>query len=861
MSMPAPRKFFFTPFVPALVSRGGALWSAAPRRGFRGVMHETSSRHRAPLTTTVCHPEAPRLSAEPKDLNVRAFTGLKFVALRLLYLLPLLALLYLPSALAEHTRDWRQSSYDDFLKGTPHGIAVRSDGRLELAPKFTLLAEADASYLWSLRVDPKGALYAAGGSPARVFRFDAGPTSPPGQSGASGKATIVFESTDLVAQAIAFDSKGNFYVATSPDGKVYKVSATGEKSVFFDPKTKYIWDLAVSPDGTLFVATGDKGQIFAVAPDRSGELFYASDEAHIRVLAFDPHGNLIAGTEPSGRILRVTRTQNKNASKQKDSAQAEGFVLYETPKREVTAITIAPDGHIYAAAIGEKQRATSQQPTTVITTPQGTTTITGGAVVTGGQPQGQTPFIPFPAQLSSSVYRLSPEGVPEELWSSRDDVVYALALNSDGRLLAGTGNNGTLLAIDGHGIFAQLAKSGSSQITGIVRTPSGKTFLCTANPGKAFSLGPDYEPEGTYESRSFDAQLFSQWGRLDWWSPPLGAPDRTAARSSAAKDSPRLEFFVRSGNTEDPGKEWSKWFGPYAKPGSTAECPPARFVQWKAVIHDGRPGDGLEWVSLAYLPRNVAPVIDAIALQDPGVRAQSVTIIQTGQQPSVNLRMPQAPNPTGIIVTQGSNPARFEQPPQGFAQKGYMSVLWSAHDENEDELRFAVYFRGENETGWKLLKDKLEQKFYSWDTTAMPDGAYYLKIVSSDAPSNPPAAALTTERESDRFVVDNTPPIIEALNAALQHVQSGGQDPEVIVVKFTAHDTTSAIERAQYSIDGGDWIIVTPKNGISDAPEEHYEFSIALPPGTTPGTEHSVAVRAYDHFDNVGSAKTTVKSP
>ena len=758
-----------------------------------------------------------------------------------------------PSLKAEHTRDWRQSAYDDFLKGTPHGIAVRSDGRLELAPKFTLLADADASYLWSLRVDPKGVLYAAGGSPARVFRFDA--------SGSASKASIVFESTDLVAQAITFDSKGNLYVATSPDGKVYKVSASGEKSVFFDPKSKYIWDLAVSSDGTLFVATGDKGQIFALAPDGKGDLFYASDEAHIRVLAFDPHGNLLAGTEPSGRILRVTRTQNKNA-KQSGAAQAEGFVLYETAKREVTAITVAPDGQIYAAAIGEKQRPNTPQQTTVITTPQGTTTITGGAVMAGGQPQGQTPFIPFPAQLSSSVYRLSPEGAPEELWSSRDDVVYALALNSDGRLLAGTGNNGTLLAIDGHGIFAQLAKSGSSQITGIVRTPNGKTFLCTANPGKAFSLGPEYEPEGTYESRSFDAQLFSQWGRLDWWSPPPGTPDsKTGKPSATAKDSPRLEFFVRSGNTEDPGKEWSKWFGPYAKPGTTAECPPARFVQWKAVIRDGRPGDGIEWVSLAYLPRNVAPVIDAIALQDPGVRAQTTVIIQTGQQPSVTLRQPQAPNPSGIVVTQNPNPPRFEQSPQGFSQKGYMSVLWSAHDENEDELRYAVYFRGENETSWKLLKDKLEQKFYSWDTTTMPDGAYYLKIVATDAPSNPPALALTAERESDRFVVDNTPPVIEALSVSSQRVQSGGQDPEALVVKFTARDTTSAIERAQYSIDGGDWVIVRPKSGISDAPEERYEFSITLPPGATPGTEHSVAVRVYDHFDNVGSAKTTVKSP
>jgi outer membrane protein assembly factor BamB len=765
------------------------------------------------------------------------------------------ALLYISALMssplvAEHTRMWRQGSYEDFLKGTPHGVAVRSDGRLELAPKFTLMADADASYLWSLRVDPKGALYAAGGSPAKVFRL-AG-------SGAS-KPTTVFESTDLVAQAIAFDSKGTLYVATSPDGKVYRVSATGEKTVFFDPKSKYIWDLAFAADGTLYVATGDKGQIFAVSPDGKGELFYASDEAHIRVLAFDTHDNLLAGTEPSGRILRVSHSENK-ARNEKNSGAGEGFVLYETGKREVTAIAVAPDGKLYAAAIGDKQHPANTAPTTVVTTPQGTTTITGGAVMLSGQPQGQTPFIPFPQQLSSSIYRLSADGAPEELWSSRDDIVYSLALNSDGRLLAGTGNNGALLAIDGRGVYAQLAKAGSAQITGIARSTGGKLFLCTANPGKVFSVGPEYEPEGTYESRSFDAQLFSQWGRLDWWSPPPTVSDKGQEKSGAS-GAPRLEFFVRSGNTEDPGKEWSRWFGPYSKRGTSAECPPARFVQWKAVIHDGRSGDGISWISLAYLPRNVAPVIDAIAVQDAGVRAQANLIIQTGQQPSVTLRQPQTSNLNGVIVTQTTSSVRFEQPPQGFHEKGYQSVLWSAHDENDDELRFSIYFRGENEMDWKLLKDKLEQKFYSWDSTAMPDGAYYLKIVATDFPSNPPARALTTERESERFVVDNTPPVIENLSAASNTFQSGPNAANSSMVQFTARDATSSIERAQYSIDGGDWIIVTPTNGISDAPEERYQFSVALPAGASHGSEHTIAVRAYDRFENVGSAKTIVKIP
>ncbi len=743
--------------------------------------------------------------------------------------------------LAEHTRRWRQSAYDEFLKGTAHGVAVRSDGRLELAPKFSLVADADASYLWSIRLDPKGTLYAAGGSPAKVFRFDS-----------SGKAAVVFDSTDLSAQAIASDSKGVLYVGTSPDGKVYKVSASGEKSVFFDPKTKYIWDLAFSPDGTLYVATGDKGQVFAVAPDGKGELFYSSDEAHIRVLAFDAKGNLIAGTEPSGRILRISRSSSKTSAKDsKDSAapKTEGFVLYETSRREVTSLAVSADGTIYVSAIGEKPRA-GQAPSAIISTAQGTTTITpGGAAASGQVPPQQQPFVPFPPLLSSSIYRISPEGAPEELWTSREDVVYALGLASDGRLLAGTGNAGALLAVDGHGVFAHLAKSGSGQITGIARNSSGKVFLCTANPGKIFSAGPEYEAEGTFESRSFDAQLFSQWGRLEWWSSPSAA----SAKSSANSSEPRLEFFIRSGNTEDPGREWSPWHGPYTKSGNAMEVPSARFVQWKAVIHDERPGGGFDWVSLAYLPRNVAPIIDGIALQDPGVRAQSIVGMSSGQPTTVMLRMPPSPNISGMVITQSSAPPRFEQPPQGTLQKGYQSVVWTAHDENDDEMRYAVYFRGEHELEWKLLKENLEQKFYSWDTTALPDGAYYLKVVATDAGSNPPALALKTERESERFEVDNTPPVVEDIKVAPASGKMTGGHP----ASFTARDATSAIERAQYSLDGGDWVLVAPSTGISDALVEHYDFGL---PSLTPG-EHTIAVRVYDRFENVASGKTTFTVP
>ena len=162
-------------------------------------------------------------------------------------------------------------------EGHAKGVAIRSDGKLVPAPQFASFSDPNLLYLWGLATDSRGRVYAAGGSDAKVLRFDD-----------PAKPTTVFEAPELSAQAIAFDAHDNLYVGTSPDGKVYKVTPDGQKTVFFDPKSKYIWALALDTHGTLFVGTGDKGEIFAVPPDGQGQLFYQSDERHARSLAFDP---------------------------------------------------------------------------------------------------------------------------------------------------------------------------------------------------------------------------------------------------------------------------------------------------------------------------------------------------------------------------------------------------------------------------------------------------------------------------------------------------------------------------------------------------------------------------------------------
>jgi len=756
------------------------------------------------------------------------------------------------AARAEHTRFWEQSSFAEFEKGTHKGVALRSDGTLIPAPEFKSFADPNLAYVWALAVDSHGRVYAAGGSDAKVLRLDA-----------SGKLATIFESTELTAQALAIDKQDNVYVATSPDGKVYKITPEGKHTVFFDLKTKYIWALAFDSAGTLFVATGDKGEVYAVGPDGTGKLFFKSDESHARSLAFDHDGNLLVGTDPSGLIIRVP-FHAASASALPQAGKA--FVIYETNKKEVTALAADSSGNIYAAAVGNKvprqpqmgvNPAAAQQIAAAFQAAAARSAAAASAQpTTVGTPAAAPMIFPqFPSATGGSeVYKIASDGSPESLWSSPQDVVYALGFSPENHLLLGTGNHGEVIELTDNHMFSSLASADASQVTSLAMGPGRKVYVATANPGKVFTLGPEYAAEGTFESDPFDAKIYSHWGRLTSWGEHDGAAGK-------------VEFYVRSGNTSDPDDYWSPWAGPYSDAsGNDAQCPPARFVQWKAVFHlaaqRGVSQDAhqqqptIAWVKLAYLRNNVAPVIDGIVVEQPGLRAQGFSSGGAGpQQPPsvVPLRMPQtaeeAASTFSAVTSFQQQTQRFVAPPQGISAKGYQTAVWTAHDENDDELTFSLYYRGQGEKEWKLLKNEIHEDFYSWDTNLMPDGAYYLKLVASDSASNPAGQALTVDRVSDRFQVDNTPPSVENLRAQ----QSGNEWH----LRFTARDAASDIARSSYSVDAHHWQSVFPEGQLTDAPVENYDVVLHdLKPG-----EHTVAVQVFDQFENSAASKVTFTVP
>jgi hypothetical protein len=734
---------------------------------------------------------------------------------------------------AEGTRTWEQSKFEELVKGTANGIAFRSEGGLELAPAFKALATTPSTYIWSIASDGAGNLYAAAGSPARVYRITP-----------DGKSTPIFEPQELQVQALVVARNGIVYAATAPDGKVYRLASTksaagseakqakagaGEPSsnssrsdwsasVYFDPGAKYIWDLALDDAGNLYVATGDHGEIYKVSANGQHSLFFKSDEVHIRVLALDPKGNLIAGSDGSGLVYRI-------------APNGEAFVLYSAPKKEITALAIDSAGNIYAAGAGEKRpgAAAPAANVSITTSAQSAPAPAGGISITPASgPATQTfPSPGLGATGGSEIYRIAPSGAPEHLWSSHDDLVYALGFDQRGRLLAGTGNRGHIFAINGVDDFTDLVKASASQITAFAAAPSGGLYVSSSNLGKIFVLGPGPESEGAYQSDVFDAHVFSRWGR------------------SSMRSGGNVELYARGGNVDNPDRNWSPWTRVNLGGNSELKVPAARFVQWKSVLHAGTPAPRVDSVLLYYLPTNVAPEIDDVAVQ-MGYRYQP-TVRGAGLEQSVSI----------------SGQPQFQSPPPAIRDREAIGIRWSAHDDNDDQLVYSVYYRGDGEARWLLLKDSLMDRYYSFDSSLLPDGGYTAMVVASDAPSHSPGEALYAHKVSARFEVDNTSPVIENLSAVLDDKAAGGKQ---IRVRFRASDSFSTIKRAEYSLDGGEWQFVEPGGQLSDSKTEDYDFCVAMPQPAAPppmveaiSGDHVVAVRAYDRFDNLAIAKTMVR--
>lgn len=720
---------------------------------------------------------------------------------------------------AVETKFWVQNERAHFEEGKLNALSLRSDGRLTLGPRFKEIFDSATPYLWALAADSKGNLYAGGGGPSqsttKLFLREA-----------TGKSRVLAELPGMEIHAIAVDAQDQVFAATSPDGQVYRIDRGGKATPFYDPKAKYIWAMAFNGRGDLFIATGDQGEIHRVTPDGKGSVFFRTEETHARSLAIDSDDNVIAGTEPGGLVLRI-------------SPAGEGFVVYQAPKREITAIAVAKDGTIYAAGVGTKSELLSpaERPALTLTAPPapgpsagsrgpGSATVTVQAAKISPPPP---PARPTDVSGGSELYRIESDNYPRKIWSHAQDIVYAIAFDAQARPVIGTGNRGNIYRLESDRNSTLIINALPTQVTALASGAKAGLYAATANIGKIYEIGPEVERRGTFESDPLDVVAFSLWGRLAW---------RGEARGG------RVLFETRSGNLDRPQKNWSPWSAVDDKTGSRVTSPAARFLQYRVTLEAAPGGESPELteVEIAYMPKNAAPVMEQIEATPANYRFV---------QPSLSLSPVSSQNVTLPPIGQKqrqSGPAISLEPSQTMQYaKGWVGARWSASDPNGDELQFRVEIKGVLESQWKLLKEKVKEKYLSWDSTAYPDGEYQIRITASDAPDNPPQHALTGSLEGERFLIDNTPPQV----ASLSGLRSGA----TITIRWSAKDALTVIDKAEYSLNGGDWVVVEPTTMLTDSLHHEYVLSI---PNAAPG-EQTIAVRVSDEFDNQTVEKVIVR--
>ncbi len=724
-------------------------------------------------------------------------------------------------ATAQGTHLWKQSTFDQLEKGSVEGVALTSDGHLREGPGLTSLVTTPSTFVWSVAVDKNGTAYLGTQAPATVLRVSA-------QAGE--KPFTLFSTKDVSAQVVRLGPDGSLYVATMPSGKVYKLNpeATARQddasaTVVFDmsklpaaeggadkqSKTHYIWDMTFDKEGRLYIATGDPAAVFRVdvaKPGAQPEEFFKSDEAHIRSLAWDGKGNLIAGSAGSGLVYRI-------------SPAGKGYVIFDSPKGEITSLAVTPDGTIYAAGVGEK----GHNPLPPLPV-QGMATVTI-SIVQPGSMQAANASTTVPE--GTEIYALNEGEAPRTLWSSKDDVVYALVMRPDG-LLAVSGNQGHVYLIHADGSYADIGHLDAQQGLCVAQRPGaqGEVLIGTGNTGKVFLLGKTEKHE--YASDVLDAGAVARFGRVE-----------------IEPGSANYQILTRSGNIDQPVRGWTDWVA--LKDGVVAS-PPGRFLQWKAVLQTG---GVLGSVGVNYLPVRSAPVVDQLVVV-PGARLNQQNV-SSGPQ-TVNISFPSS-GQGDVTIDDSSSPL------SAIKDRTAVTVRWSAHDEDGDKMSYSLYLRGDGETQWWPLKKDIRDTAYSFDATQVPDGGYRVKVVASDAPSEPPGEAVTGFKISDRFVIDTTPPVLSAVSAAAEAAGcSHAPCAEQVRVVFDATDATSPIARASYSVDAGPWQFVAPVGGLSDSKHEHYDFVVPASALDANVSEHLITVRAYDRYDNVGLAKSVFET-
>lgn len=603
-------------------------------------------------------------------------------------------------------------------------------------------------------------------------------------------ATTVFAATPL--------SDGSMLIGTSPNGKVYK--AVGDAiTLFADTGALAVTSIVQTNNGAIYAATIPDGKIFKLSQGKADVFTTLPDASHVWALTRDKSGSgLFAATGPEGKVFHV-------------EANGSSSVYFRSTEAHLVALALADSGDLYAGSSGKGQlyKITGPGRATVFGDMPGeevkAIAIGKGNVVWAiSNEYGEPPEPPkrtaaatrAPAGPSAApkgkpgkgqLHRFDAQGRMERMMKHDDTHYMTLALDDKGAPYVGTGAGGRVYTVDDAHAVTIVADSDERQV-GALHVSGGKGFIVTSDPPVLHRILGRGGPDAVWTSKVLDATLRARFGTLSW------------------RGNGSVELSFRTGGTGVPDATWSGWSNPITGPAPINAT--ARYVQVRARFSRD-PSATLTEVTIPFVTDNVRPIVTEVAAST-----------KTG--------------PTKEPVKEV--PASGAEPPK---RDSVVKVTWKVDNPDSDPLRYRVAFKREGQAQWRdaLAADEVHTKTeLDWETSALPEGKYRVRVEASDEPANPPDQVLTHALESDTVLIDNTPPRIETLALA-------GRRLRARVV-----DGTSPVARVEIAIDGKtDWRPLAPADGVFDTTDESVDADVSavVPPGS-----HVVVVRAFDAAGN-----------
>lgn len=606
-------------------------------------------------------------------------------------------------------------------------------------------------------------------------------------------ATSVFAALTL--------ADGSTLIGTSPNGKVYR--ANGDAiALFADTGALAVTALVQAKNGTIYASTMPEGKIFKITQGKAEVFATLPDASHVWSIVVDKNGTgLFAGTGPEGKVFHV-------------EANGSSSVYFQSTETHLVSLALADSGDLYAGSSGKGQlyKITGPGRATVIGDMPGEEVKAiaigkGNVVWVISNEYGEPPEAPkrsaaagrVPAGPSSApkakpgkgqLHRFDAQGRAERMMKHDDTHYLSLSLDEKGAPYVGTGAEARVYTVDDAHNVTMVADADERQV-GAVSFSGGKGFVATSDPPVLHRILGRGGPDAVWTSKVLDATLRARFGTLSW-------------RASGA-----VEVSVRTGGTGQPDATWTGWSGPMTAPAPINAS--ARYVQVRARFSRD-PNASLAEVTIPFVTDNVRPVVTEVNAASKGGPTKE---------------------PAKEIPASGAEPPKHES---------VVKVTWKVENPDADALRYRVAFKREGQTAWRdaIKTDEVHTKAeLDWETSALPEGKYRVRVEASDEPANPPDQVLKHTLESDTVLVDNTPPRIDALTLA-------GRRLRARVV-----DGTSSIARVEVTIDGKtDWRPVAPADGVFDTVDEAIDADVSaiVPPGS-----HIVVVRAFDAAGNAVS--------